>query len=143
MPKKKPTFEEQFESLRPSIERLAQAILGDAQHLVGGAVSEAAEKGWTKYSSFDEKKGTFQAWIYRILKNTCISELRKLKNRVEPKEGGDIEGVMDEARKEEWLDDDYTDAVHHLIDDYPEIEPHLIPSIEDYMKWKEELSSTR
>lgn len=164
MAKKPLTFEERFEPregvhLRPSLERLAYAILKDAQYLVDEAVLETVEKGWTKYSTFDEKRGTFQAWMYRILTNTCKSKLRKLtkvvwepneetgkpekvrvRRSVEPKEGGDIEGVMDEARMEEWLDDDYTDAVHHLIDDYPENDPRT-PSIEDYLKWKEELDT--
>jgi RNA polymerase sigma factor (sigma-70 family) len=81
MPKKESTLEEQFEALRPSLEKRAAFILQDAQYLCDDALSETYVKAWTRFSTFDPKKATFSTWIHTILENTCHTLIRNEKKQ--------------------------------------------------------------
>ncbi len=72
-------FLELYESVYKDMYRLAYYYMGnpqDAEDVVGEAVLKAYEK-----FGFLRRKESFRYWIFKILVNECVSELRKKKRK--------------------------------------------------------------
>lgn len=68
-------FLELYESVYKDLYRLAYYYMGNAQD-AEDVVSETVLKAYEKFS-FLRKKESFRAWIFKILVNQCMTQLRK------------------------------------------------------------------
>lgn len=83
--------EELIEGLR-SLRGFARTFHKD-QARADDLVQETMLKAWTKRDQF--KPGTnMRAWLFTILRNTYLSELRKRKREVEDADGSLVEGLI-------------------------------------------------
>jgi RNA polymerase sigma-70 factor (ECF subfamily) len=79
-----------FRNLLEPIDRELQVY---AYRMLGGyydaedALQEARLKAWRSLASY-EPRGTFRAWMYRIVTNTCLDMMRTRKRRVLPQDVG-------------------------------------------------------
>lgn len=82
----------------PLIRYVAEPIAGEAE--AEDCVQEAALRAWERIDSFDEKKGSFKAWLTAIARNAALDRARKRK-RAETDELE--EGIPDTAPSAEEL----------------------------------------
>ena len=72
---------------------LSRELLVYAYRMLGGfqdaedALQEARVKAWRHLDSYEEQ-GTFRAWMYRIVTNTCLDVLRTRQRRLLPRDIG-------------------------------------------------------
>lgn len=166
----KAAIAELFTQHKSKMHRVAFNILGnesDAEEITSDAFMNGIK-------TFKPGKGAeLSTWLYRVTTTASLSKIRKRKSEtvedwepdyekggykkkdvsifVEPKEGENIDAVMDNAKKDEWLKN--VDAINHIIDDYPDRIPPKIrrgrkpafnpfqdtPSPEEYIKLMEEI----
>lgn len=82
----------------PLIRYVAEPIAGEAE--AEDCVQEAALRAWERIDSFDEKKGSFKAWLTAIARNAALDRARKRKRA----EAGELEeSIPDTAPTAEEL----------------------------------------
>jgi RNA polymerase sigma-70 factor (ECF subfamily) len=83
----------QFMALAPNLRAFARSLAGNT-HEADDLVQETLIKAWTKRHTF-AAGSNMKAWLFTILRNTHISQRRKLKNEV-----FDADGTAAEALSE-------------------------------------------
>lgn len=90
------------------------------EELSNDLLQDVFVKAWRKMDTYDEAKGRFYTWLYRIAKNTALNELRKNKKE---NYTGEI-GVYDTERGFEHLNVDVLDLkgkVRDLDEKYQQV----------------------
>lgn len=78
-------IEEELVACLPQLRGFARTFHRDPQR-ADDLVQEAVLKAWTKIASF-EKGSNLRAWLFTILRNTFLSEMRKKTREVEDADG--------------------------------------------------------
>lgn len=82
----------------PLIRYIAEPIAGEAE--AEDCVHDTALRCWERIDSFDEKKGSFKAWLTAIARNAALDRVRKQKRT----EAGELdEGIPDATPSAEEL----------------------------------------
>lgn len=86
------SVEKDIQALLPSLKRFARSLCRDAVK-ADDLVQETFLKAWQNLDSYEE--GTnLRAWLFTILRNTHLSELRRLRKEVE-----DVDGLQAERMR--------------------------------------------
>lgn len=85
------TFQQGLAALVPNLRAFARSLAGNADK-ADDLVQEALVKAWQNQASFAEGSN-LKAWVFTILRNSFLSERRKLKNEVEDANGNYADGV--------------------------------------------------
>lgn len=106
-------------ALAPDLRAFARTFHRDPAR-ADDLVQEAILKAWTNLDKF--KPGTnLRAWLFTILRNTFLSEMRKRKREVEDADGALVAGLAEKPRQESALElQDFRDALNLLPDDQRE-----------------------
>ncbi|MBL8566745.1 MAG: sigma-70 family RNA polymerase sigma factor [Hyphomicrobiaceae bacterium] len=78
-------FQKELAALVPNLRAFARSLSGNPDR-ADDLVQEALVKAWQNRGTFAEGSN-LKAWVFTILRNTFLSELRKRKNEVEDADG--------------------------------------------------------
>ncbi len=83
-------------------------------------VQETILKAWTNHDKF-ERGTNLKAWLFTILRNTFLSEMRQRRHEVEDVDGAFAATLSDKPRQESALElDEFRTALAQLSDDQRE-----------------------
>ncbi len=116
-----------YSRLGPSVRAVGRRIAGDAA--ADDVAQETFERVWRHAARFDRNRGSLDAWVLRIARNTALGQLRRVKPHVdlalvpEPADaaGGPAEAVVlidlttGVRRAVAGLDDRRRVAVEHVL----------------------------
>lgn len=100
----------------PRLRAFAIALCGN-RTLADDLVQETMVKAWNKLDSFEEGTNLL-AWLFRILRNTYYSELRKRRNETAHVNGIPVENLAARAEQPGHVElREFQDALSHLPDE--------------------------
>jgi RNA polymerase sigma-70 factor (ECF subfamily) len=91
-PQAKKPFKDALLSIIPNLRAFALSLCGDRDR-ADDLVQETVLKAWTHMDSFQEGTNLL-AWLFTILRNTYLSEMRKRRREVQDSDGKKAEGLL-------------------------------------------------
>jgi RNA polymerase sigma-70 factor (ECF subfamily) len=70
-----------YQRLGPSVRAVGRRIVGDAA--ADDVAQETFERVWRHAARFDRRRGSLDAWVLRIARNTALGQLRRIRHHVD------------------------------------------------------------
>jgi len=110
--KDKEAYAEIIKRYQAKLLRYANYILGD-EDMGADAVQEALIKAYINLNGFDTRK-KFSSWVYRIVHNEAMNELKKHKRQRPIKEDEEFDSGVD--LEDEFIKHELIDDAHHCLE---------------------------